>query len=102
MQLSDAGFQFDDLVVPCLNLVQRLLRHLRVHFDLGQWGEALKTILHPYKSLDSAARVSVLKYGYHSLAVTVGKSFNLSGPQFPHLEHVDNNSAHFIVVMKIN
>lgn len=80
MQFSDAGFQFDDLVVPCLNLIQRLLRHLRVHFDLGQWGEALKTTLHPYKSSDSAARVSVLKYGYHSLAVTVGKSFNLSGP----------------------
>lgn len=35
MQLTDAGFQFDDLIVPRLDFVQRLLCHLRVHFDLG-------------------------------------------------------------------
>lgn len=101
MQLSDAGFQFDDLVVPCLDLIQRLLRHLRVHFDLGQWGEALKTTLHPVRAWTLQPEC-VLKYGYHSIAVTVGKSFNLSGPQFPHLENVNNNSVHLIVVMKIN
>lgn len=34
VQLTDAVFQLDDLSVPGLDLVQGLLRHLRVHFDL--------------------------------------------------------------------
>lgn len=47
MQLTDAGFQFDDLIVPRLDLIQRLLRHLRVHFDLGPKGSGtLMTTLH--------------------------------------------------------
>lgn len=38
MQLANAGFQFDDLVVSRLDLIQSLLRHLGVHFYLGRWG----------------------------------------------------------------
>lgn len=34
MQLADAVFQLDDLGVSGLDLVQGLLGHLRVHFDL--------------------------------------------------------------------
>lgn len=36
VQLADAVFQLDDLSVSGLDLVQSLLGHLRVHFDLQE------------------------------------------------------------------